>query len=362
MPDLAPTPLDDRTLPDWLRAAGLARAGDAIVVETAGDGNVNWVRRARVPDRGVAWIVKQARPALERFPQYAASTERIVFEERWLAIARGLDDDAVCPAVLLFDAPARVLVLEDLGDAERLDHALLRGRDTTAALCAVARLLARVHAATRDPALAEHFRNEDMPTLHGEHVFRLPFGANDFPLEPALRARAERVWQDAELREIAARAYARYREPRGALVHGDVQAGNVLLPAAGGAKLLDAEIAHVGDPAFDVGTLLAHVLLAGLARDALGPAGEVAGTTWDAYAGTADAHAPSFADVARYAGIEMLRRTIGAARVTAVADTRVALVAVDVAADLIRDPVVAGADLVRRMNATTRHGARAGVA
>jgi 5-methylthioribose kinase len=150
------------------------------------------------------------------------------------------------------------------------------------------------------------------------------------------------------------RAYTRYREPRGALVHGDVQAGNVLLPTAGGVKLLDAEIAHVGDPAFDVGMLLAHVLLAGLARDALGPAAEVACTTWNAYASSATAgDAPELADVARYAGIEILRRTIGAARVAAVADTRVALAALDVATDLIRTPAPGAVELVRRLSART---------
>jgi 5-methylthioribose kinase len=360
MPD-DPTPLDDRSLPDWLRAAGLARDDDAIVVGAAGDGNINWVRRARVPARGLSWIVKQARPALERFPQYRASTERIVFEERWLAIARTVDHESVCPAVLHFDEVARVLVLEDLGDAERLDHALLRGASVDTALHAVARLLARVHGATREPALAPEapaaarlsarFANADMQTLHGEHVFRLPFAANDFPLEPALRARAERVWQDVELTAITARAYERFRAPHGALVHGDVQAGNVLLPATGGAKLLDAEIAHVGDAAFDVGTLLAHVLLASLARDTLAAAGDACTGTWGAYAAASGPSAPPFADVARYAGIEVMRRTIGAARVAAVADTRVALAAVELASQMIRRPAATPDVLTRELSA-----------
>jgi 5-methylthioribose kinase len=344
-----PTPLDEHAVAGLLREAGVVRPGDRVVVERAGDGNVNWVRRARVPERGASWIVKQARRALERFPEYRASTERIVFEERWFAIARTVDVGGVCPVVVHFDEPRRVLVLEDLGDAERLDEALLRGADATAALAAVARLLGAVHAATRDPALAARFLNTDMQTLHGEHVFRLPFAANDFPLEPALRARAAGVWQDARLGAIAARAYARYREPRGVLVHGDVQAGNVLLPAAGGAKLLDAEIAHVGDPAFDTGLLLAHVLLAGLARATLGAAGDVARTTWDAYAAAAGEVRPPFADVARYAGIEILRRTIGAARVAAVAGTEVALAAVDIASRLIRTPAESPDALAREL-------------
>jgi 5-methylthioribose kinase len=245
-----------------------------------------------------------------------------------------------------------VLVLEDLGDAERLDHALARGADVRPALHAVARLLAAVHAATRDPALASRFRNDDMRRLHGEHIFRLPFAPNDFPLEPALRARAERVWQDTELRAIADAAYRRYDEPRGALVHGDVQAGNILVLPGGAPKLLDAEIAHVGDPAFDMGQLLAHVVLPGLARSEVDAAAEVAVDTWAAYA--RDAHEPPFAAVARYAAIEVMRRTIGAARVAAVRDTAVALVAVEVAALLMRRPPDAPAGLTTALRAFAR--------
>jgi 5-methylthioribose kinase len=349
-------PLDDSTLPDYLRARGIAAAGDEIVVEPTGDGNINWVRRARVSGRDASWVVKQARPTLERFPEYRASTERIVFEERYFALARPLDVRGVCPRVVSFDEAGRVLVLEDLGDAERLDHLLARGADARPALRDVAELLAAVHGATRDPALAARFRNDDMRHLHGEHVFRLPFAANDFPLEPPLRARAARVWQDGEdgeLAAIAATAYARYLEPRGALLHGDVQSGNVLVLRDGRAKLLDAEIAHVGDPAFDVGLLLAHVLLPGLARDALVPAAEVAAETWAAYAGRAH-EPPPFADVARLAGIEIMRRTIGAARVAAVRDTAVALVAVDLAAVLMRRPPASAAGLVADLRAFAR--------
>jgi 5-methylthioribose kinase len=340
----APDALDDERLPAYLRSIGLAGPGDEVTVEPAGDGNINWVRRARVSGRA-SCIVKQARPALERFPQYRASTDRIVFERRWFDIARPLDVQGVCPRVLHFDEPRRALVLEDLGDAERLDRALLRGADVREALAAVVRLLAAVHAATREPALAARFRNDDMRRLHGEHIFRLPFVANDFPLEPELRTCAERVWRDAELGAVAARAYARYGEPTGALVHGDVQAGNVLLGPRG-PKLLDAEIAHVGDPAFDVGILLAHVLLAGLARSSLREAAEVASATWRAYADTARAEAPPFADVVRYAAIEIVRRTIGAARVDAVRATPVAIAAIDLGTRLMRRPAASPVELM----------------
>ena len=122
-------------------------------------------------------------------------------------------------------------------------------------------------------------------------------------------------------------------------MHGDVQAGNVLLLPGGGAKLLDAEIAHVGDPAFDVGLLLAHVLLAALARGTL-----------DAAAAAVRAHLVRLRARARRRArrrsptshatpaSRCMRRTIGAARVAAVQDTTTALAAVDLACTLIRTP------------------------
>jgi 5-methylthioribose kinase len=127
-------------------------------------------------------------------------------------------------------------------------------------------------------------------------------------------------------------------DDRGALLHGDVQAGNVLLGPRG-PTLLDAEIAHVGDPAFDVGTLAGHLLLAAVGRDEVAAARPQIAALWRAYAGAcAPPVRPAFADVARYAGLEVLRRTIGAARVAAVARDAAGLAAVDLATRLVRNP------------------------
>jgi 5-methylthioribose kinase len=325
--------LDEATLADYLRRSGLVARGEPVVVEPAGDGNINWVRRAR--SGGRSWVVKQARPSLERFPEYSAPTERILFEAAWLETARRFDAEGVCPRVVHFDPEWRVLVFEDLGAAPRLDHLLAGGADGVPAARRLARFLGAVHAGTRDPSLAARFRNDAMRRLHGDHIFALPFRPNDFPLAPALRARAEALWRDDELVAIADAAYHRYLEPRGALVHGDVQAGNVLVGHRG-AVLLDAEIAHVGDPAFDLGTLLAHLWLPSVALGRSEAAEPIADAVLAAYAGASDA-APSLRAAAeRYASIEMLRRTLGAARVAVVEEPERGLAVVDFAARRLR--------------------------
>jgi 5-methylthioribose kinase len=334
--------LSDGQLGAWLARRGLVPEGAEVRVEPAGDGNINWVRRARTAD-GRSLVVKQARRALERFPEYTAPTERIVVEHAWFELASKLPGGEICPRIVDFDECERVLVMEDLGSAERLDATLARaGADAPEVRAVAARLggfLGTVHAATAgDASLAERFRNDAMRDLHGAHIFELPLRENDFPLPDPLRAEADRLRADAGLVAIADRLHARYREPRGALLHGDVQAGNVLL-AEPGPKLLDAEIAHVGDPAFDLGMWLAHLLLPSAARGEPGRARDAIAAADAAYRDRlGGALEVPFAEGARHAGMEMLRRTIGAARVACVEAPDAGLAVLDQAVAWLRDP------------------------
>ena len=161
-----------------------------------------------------------------------------------------------------------------------------------------------------------------------------------------IAARARSLRSDAVLVARIDAAYARYLEPRGALLHGDVQPTNILLTATG-PKLLDAEIAHVGDPAFDIGVALGHLLLAALARGDATLAQPAVATLWIEYTAAHGGGAPKFGEAARYAGIEMLRRTIGAARVPGVERDEVALAVLDTGYRLVAEPPQALADFTR---------------
>ena len=338
--------LTDRNLPEYLRSVGLAEATDDVVVEPAGDGNINWVRRARLKG-GKSYIVKQARPALEKFPEYEVSTDRIVFEARYLARVQPLDTEDLCPAVHHFDPDQKVLVMEDLGASVRLDDALEARRPIADEMEAVARLLGRVHRATADdPDLAAEFANDAMRRLHGDHIFTLPY-REEFPAPPKTAELGERVRKDAEVAEIAANAYDSYLRPTGPLVHADVQPSNLLLTSTG-PKLLDAEIAHAGDPAFDVGTLVAHLALPAAAQGEPDEADELLGRVWLAYT---EEHGQrgiaSATDVMRYAGLELTRRTIGAARVAFVEQDEAGVRVLETSLAWIRRPEAAASDLTR---------------
>lgn len=339
--------LTDATVGDWLRRAGLLGAGEPCEVSPAGDGNINWVRRVRAPGRSVSWIVKQARPELERFPEYRVTPDRMLFEQRWRRVAAEVSAPPLWPRTLLEDEAERVLVMEDLGDAPRLDGLTARGDDVTELGRTLGAFLGHIHAATWLRAdLPAAFANDEMRRLHGEHIFVLPLHPNEFPLAAPIRARAERMWKDRSLVAAGEAAWERYLEPRGSLLHGDVQGGNVLV-TAGGPRVLDAEIAHVGAPAFDLGILIAHLSADRLSRGAP-DLGDAPRETWKAYAlawsQRSAAAPPAGAEVAQQAGFELLRRTIGAARIAAAASVEGAERLLDASVHWIRDPAAAFAN------------------
>lgn len=328
--------LDDTTLPAYLAKRGIPGLSGLLRVEPAGEGNINYVRRVS-SSKGISVVVKHARPALERFPEYRVTTERLLFEHRYGEAVRRLAPDVaeVLPEQLDFDPESPTLVMEDLGDATSLERALLDAAADEESIHELGRFLGRVHAATRPAAaeLAPSFRNEEMRSLHGEHIFTLPFEPNDFGIPASLHRAAFTVLEGARARPRIRELRRRYYDSAVALVHADVQGTNVLLQA-GRPRLLDAEIAHVGDPAFDLGVARAHVELHAVLRSESSSARACLRALLEGYRAGGGTRAEI--EIARgYAGVEMLRRCLGAARLPWLGDARAAMAAVRHGAELL---------------------------
>jgi hypothetical protein len=280
----------------YLVARGVVSSDAELTVEELPGGVSGIVLAVRGP--GIALVVKQALPRLRVAEEWTAPERRTDTEAAALRVAARLIPGRFAP-VVDSDASEHVLVLQHAPAAWRNWQAeLLAGRPHTAAGSWAGDTLGRLHAATAgDEAIAAEFDDHEAFALlrlepyYGTAMDRLPHLAGAF--EPLVR----------ELREA-----------RTCLVHGDYAPKNILL-GDDGAWVLDAEVAHVGHPVFDLAFFLAFPLLTALQLPELAAAcGDLTGRFTAAYAQRAPALAPPALSIAAHTGAMLLARTDGRSR------------------------------------------------
>ena len=200
---------------------------------------------ARVQTRRGSFCVKRALPRLKVAAEWLAPIERNSAEVAWMKFAGGIAPGFV-PRIVAEDPVGRAFAMEYFEPArypvwkEQLRDGIIR----LATARAVASNLARVHAAAacRDD-VARDFAND--ATFF---AIRLqPYFAAAAGLHP-------------DVAYVLERLIARTAHTKLSLVHGDVSPKNILV-GPDGPRLLDAECAWYGDPAFDAAFCLTHLLL-----------------------------------------------------------------------------------------------------
>jgi aminoglycoside phosphotransferase (APT) family kinase protein len=190
-------------------------------------------------------VVKRALPKLKVAADWFASPERSAVEAACLQVlAEVLGQDAV-PRVLWIDHAAHAFAMERLPDRLIPWKARLLACDVDTQTAEKAgRLLGQLHARTHGrPDLAAQF--DDRSHLHTLRI----------------RPYHERVAQRRpDLAEAIQSVIDRMLADRQCLVHGDYSPKN-LLTDGNDVVILDCEVAHWGDPRFDVAFCLCHLLL-----------------------------------------------------------------------------------------------------
>ena len=239
------TPAD---LPAYLVAHGVVPDGAELAIDALGGGISNDVWRVRWAGGGDGIVVKQALPFLRVEEVWAYDVGRSAVEHRALTAIGRLLGPGHAPAVVFADDERHAFAM-DCAPAggvpwkERLLAGEIDMRDAYRA----GDLLGRIHAASAaDPAVAAAF--DDLTTLIEGRI------------DPYHRVTAERHPDlapaiDAEVERLLA--------TRRALVLGDYAPKN-LLAYPDRMLVLDVEVAHWGDPAFDVAFCLNHLCLKAL--------------------------------------------------------------------------------------------------
>lgn len=271
----------------WLHDRGHLPAGSVARAELLSGGVSNVVLRIRSDD-GPDFVVKQSRERLRTQAEWFSRLDRIWREADVMRDLEPLTPPGFVPRVLFEDRGSYMFAMQAVPDSHTVWKSELLAGDLDCSIAArLGAVTRQIHRSTAG-AEAASFRRKYGDREVFEQLRIDPFYRRVAAAHPDLHARITELIE----RTLGTSA---------CLVHGDLSPKNLLVTRIGAdadptrdhltqLTLVDYEVAHYGDPAFDIGFLLSHLLLKAVYHAARG--GEVIGlarTFWEAYGARMDA-------------------------------------------------------------------------
>jgi len=234
--------LTAETLGAYLAERGLASDPAALSIRELGGGVSNCVSLIEGP--GIRWVAKQSLRRLRVKDNWLSQRER-VFREAAALRSLGPTLDSAVPRVVHVDRANFLFVMTAAPEGSVVwKESLLDGQvRMQVAQRAGEMLAAMIKASQQEPALQHQFADRT--------VF------DELRIDPYYRTTAARC---EEAREALERLIEDSWGIQSSLVHGDYSPKNMLV-CGDSIFLIDFEVVHWGDPAFDSGFLLNHLML-----------------------------------------------------------------------------------------------------
>jgi len=296
---------DITTVSHYLQQQGWLQKNESLILlEKPGEGNMNFVLRATTNQR--SFILKQARPWVEKFPQIDAPIGRVKVEAQFFQILKTVDSIShYTPKYLGFDSNNFILATEDLGKGA--DYSFLYRKDSLLEELEVESLANYLSDLHKVDIPDDFPSNTAMRELNHEHIFNFPYleenGFNLNEVQEGLQAAAMPYKTDASLKKVILECGIIYLSKGTHLLHGDFYPGS-WLKIMDGLKVIDPEFGFVGPVEFDLGVLIAHLIMAEQSAATIQTALQQYQQPKDFNSGL----------LAQFVGIEILRRLIGIAQ------------------------------------------------
>ena len=300
-------PNEPDKLEKYLQANGWIQPEEHIkAVKKAGEGNMNCTMRVHTNQR--SFVVKQARPWVEKYAQFEAPAERAQYEIGFYRlVSESSELSAQMPAFLFADEPAYFLGMSDLGEGTDFSTVYSGDRFSSEEFSQLLKFLLTLHTAFRGRQNERDFSNHALRRFNHGHIFVVPMDpANGLDLDaitPGLAALATKLQQDRDYRAQVEEMGRYYLEDGDTLIHGDFFPGSYLRTASG-LRVIDPEFCCFGRPEVELGIFIGHMLLA-QQDDA---------SILSFLTGYQSGASLAIDPVLRLAGVEIMRRLIGVAQ------------------------------------------------
>ncbi|KEZ53883.1 S-methyl-5-thioribose kinase [Metabacillus indicus] len=323
---------------------GLFEEKSVLSCTEIGDGNLNLVFRITDQSNN-GLIIKQALPYAKVIGEsWPLTLDRARIESSAMLKQAETAGEYV-PKIYYSDETLAITAMEDLSHLQIARAGLIEGKDFPLLGRHIGEFLGKTLFYSSDFALnpqtkkqlVKQFSNPELCKITEDFVFTDPFfdvESNSF--EDELRPAAEAIWNDTKLKLEVAKLKHKFLTEAETLVHGDLHTGSIFADDET-TKVIDPEFAYYGPTGFDYGHFTANLLMNAISREEAKQQVllDHIETAWTVFAGEfskawekdglevytgIDGYLSfilekTFEDAVGFAGVEIIRRTIGLAHV-----------------------------------------------
>lgn len=237
---------DPSELLSWLRGQGHLDGESHPTISVLSGGVSNKTVFVRFAD-GRAWVLKQALPKLRVKDDWFSDVRRIGNEAKGLRWLEKLAPPGTTTPLVFESPPENLLAMQAVAEPHaNLKSVLMNGKCPRESVLNFAEQMGRLLG-----TIQANSHRDDVRDAFADCSF-----FESLRLDPYYAISATRVPESAE---FYAELIGETRSTRSTLVHGDFSPKNILIHNAT-LILLDHEVIHFGDGAFDVGFALTHLL------------------------------------------------------------------------------------------------------
>ena len=244
-------------------------ANSKLTCREIGDGNLNLVFHITDTNSRNSVIVKQALPYAKIVGEsWPLSLDRARIEREVLQ-----EEYRICPGsvpqVYYYDDELALTIMEDLSDHDIMRKGLIEGNHYPLFSKHIGEFMARTLFYTSDLAMdqslkkekVKKFVNPDQCKITEDLIFEEPYRISERNnYSPSIEDEAEALRTDSELHLEIAILREKFLTEAQALLHGDLHTGSIFVTSES-TKVIDPEFAYYGPMGFDIGAVLANLLL-----------------------------------------------------------------------------------------------------
>jgi len=243
---------------------------NSLIIDEIGDGNLNFVFLVTSSsDASRQLIIKQAVPYLRCVGEsYPLSKERMTYEIR--SLERFAQLSPHIPKIYYSDEEMSVLIMEYLSSHIIMRKGMIEGVEYPKFAEHISSFLANtlfktsslyLSSSDKRTLISQFIGNSELCKLTEDFVFTAPFMEDETNAElPELSDVAECIAKNLELKTKILHLKYKFMNQSDALLHGDLHTGSIMINQDE-TYVIDSEFAFVGPMGFDVGALIANLVM-----------------------------------------------------------------------------------------------------